>query len=95
MGTVGPGVQILARAAISPTEKGIVAMSTYYRAESGAAVLNMGTNGWVCAISNRCPWGHTFDAKAQKQVQKVTETVLKMVKSTKWPEAHIDIPARP
>ena len=95
MGTVGPGVQILARAAISPTEKGFVAMSTYYRAESGAAVLNMGTNGWVCAISNRCPWGHTFDTKAQKQVQKVTEAVLKMVKSTKWPEAHIDIPARP
>ena len=95
MRTVGPGVQVLARAVISPTEKGFVAMSTYYKAPSGAAVMNMGTNGWVCAISNRCPWGHTFDAKAQKQVQKVTEAVLKMVKSTKWPEAHIDIPARP
>jgi hypothetical protein len=95
MGTVGPGVQVLARAVISPTEKGFVAMSTYYKASSGAAVMNMGTNGWVCAISNRCPWGHTFDAKAQKQVQKVTEAVFKMVKSTKWPEAHIDIPARP
>jgi len=94
MGTVGPGVQILARAAISPTEKGFVAMSTYYRAASAAVVMNMGTNGWVCAISNRCPWGHTFDVKAQQQIQKVTETVLTRVKTAKWPVAQIDIPTR-
>lgn len=94
MGTVGPGVQVLARAAISPTEKGFVAMSTYYRADSGAAVMNMGTNGWVCAISNRCPWGHTFDLQGQKQIQKVTEAVLKTVKTSKWPVAQIDIPTR-
>jgi hypothetical protein len=95
MGTKGPGVQVLARAAISPTEKGFVAMSTYYRAASGAAVLNMGTNGWVCAISNRCPWGHTFDLQGQKQIQKVTEAILKTVKTAKWPVAQIDIPTRP
>jgi hypothetical protein len=95
MGTVGPGVQVLARAAISPTEKGFVAMSTYYTALSGAAVMNMGSNGWVCGISNRCPWGHTFDLQAQKQIQKVSEAVLKTVKTAKWPVAQIDIPTRP
>ena len=95
MGTKGPGVQILARAAISPTEKGFVAMSTYYNAPSGASVLNMGTNAWVCAIKNRCPWGHTFDSVAQKQLTTVTTEVLKTVKSSKWPVAQIDIPARP
>jgi hypothetical protein len=95
MGTIGPGVQVLARAVISPTEKGFVAMSTYYTATSGATVLNMGTNGWVCAISNRCPWGHSFDKKAQKEIQKVTEAVLTMIKTSKWPVAQIDIPARP
>jgi len=94
MGTVGPGVQVLSRAFISPTEKGFVAMSTYYTAPSGAAVMNMGTNGWVCGISNRCPWGHTFDLQAQKQIQKVTEAVLKAVKTAKWPVAQIDIPTR-
>ena len=94
MGTVGPGVQVLARAVISPTEKGFVAMSTYYSAPSGAAVMNMGTNGWVCAMSNRCPWGYTFDLQAQKQIQKVTEAVLKAVKTAKWPVAQIDIPTR-
>jgi hypothetical protein len=95
MGTKGPGIQILARAAISPTEKGFVAMSTYYTAPSGAAVMNIGTNGWVCAISNRCPWGHSFDMQAQKQIQKVTQEVLMAVKTAKWPVAQIDIPARP
>ena len=94
MGTVGPGVQVLARAAISPTEKGFVAMSTYYRAPSGAAVLNMGTNGWVCALANRCPWGHTFDSQAQSQLRKVTESVLRTVKDSKWPVAQIEIPSR-
>jgi hypothetical protein len=95
LGTIGPGVQVSARAAISPTEKGYVAMSTYYTAPSGASVLNMGTNGWVCAINNRCPWGHTFEPDTQKQIQKVTAEVLKSVKTSKWPVAQIDFPARP
>ena len=95
LGTIGPGVQISARAAISPTEKGFVAMSTYYNAPSGASVLNMGTNAWVCAIKNRCPWGHTFDSVAQKQLTTVTTEVLKTIKSSKWPVAQIDIPERP
>lgn len=95
MGTVGPGVQVLARAAISPTEKGFVAMSTYYTAPSGASVLNMGTNGWVCALANRCPWGHYFDDRTQKQIERVTEAILKTVKVSKWPVARIEIPSRP
>ena len=95
MGTVGPGVQVLARAAISPTEKGFVAMSTYYKAASGAAILNMGSNAWVCAMANRCPWGYSFDFQARNQLQKVTSAVLKAVKDSKWPVAQIDIPSRP
>jgi len=95
LGTIGPGVQVSARSAISPTEKGYVAMSTYYNAPSGASVLNMGTNGWVCAINNRCPWGHTFELDTQKQIQKVTAEVLKAVKTSNWPVAQIDFPARP
>jgi len=95
MGTIGPGVQVVARAAISPTEKGFVAMSTYYNAPSGASVMNMGTNAWVCAMKNRCPWAHTFDPEAQKQITQVTTEVLKAVKTSKWPVAQIDIPSRP
>jgi len=94
MGSKGPGVQVLARAAISPTEKGLVAMSTYYKATSGAVVLNMGTNAWVCALANTCPWGHSFDGTSQMQLQKVTLTILQRLKSSKWPLPHIDIPTR-
>ena len=94
MGTIGPGVEILARATISPTEKGFVAMSTYYSAPSGATVLNMGTNGWVCGMANRCPWGHEFDTQAQQQIKLVTSAILKVAKSGKWRPAKIDIPTR-
>ena len=94
MGAIGPGVEILARASISPTEKGFVAMSTYYNAPSGATVLNMGTNGWVCAMANRCPWGYMFDGQAQQQIKLVTATLLKAAKSGNWRAAKIDIPAR-
>ena len=97
MGTNGPGVEILARATISPTEKGFVAMSTYYSAASGAAVLNLGTNAWVCAMANRCPWGHSFDAKTVRQIRLVTAAILKQAGRERignWRVASIDIPTR-
>ena len=97
MGTIGPGIEILARATISPTEKGWVAMSTYYSAASGAGILNIGTNGWVCGLANRCPWAHRFDTATQDQIRLVTEAILKAAKRPqigKWRMAQIDIPTR-
>jgi len=98
MGTKGPGVEVLARASISPTEKGFVAMSTYYAAPSGAGVLNMGTNAWVCAMVNRCPWGHSFDVKSMQQIRQVTTAIIAQagrVKIGNWRVPQIDIPTRP
>ena len=98
MGTKGPGVQVLARATISPTEKGFVAMSTYYAAASGAGVLNLGTNAWVCALTIHCPWGHSFDAKSMQQIRQVTTAILKQAGREKignWRVPQIDIPTRP
>jgi len=98
MGTRGPGVEVLARASISPTEKGFVAMSTYYAAPSGAGVLNLGTNAWVCAMANRCPWGHSFDAKSMQQIRQVTTAIIAQAGREKignWRPALIDIPTRP
>jgi hypothetical protein len=46
-------------------------------------------------MKNRCPWGHTFGAVAQKQITQVTTEVLKAVKTSKWPVAQIDFPSRP
>lgn len=98
MGTRGPGVEVLAQSSISPTEKGFVAMSTYYAAPSGAGVLNMGTNAWVCAMVNRCPWGHSFDAKSMQQIRQVTSAIIAQAGREKignWRVPHIDIPTRP
>ena len=73
----GPAVESIARSAIFPTEKSIPAMATYYTRASGAGVLNMATNGWVCAMEDKCPWGHRFDQKTQKQIRSITENVLR------------------
>jgi hypothetical protein len=73
----GPPVETIARSSILPTEKSIPAMSTYYTRASGAGVLNMATNGWVCAMENKCPWGHRFDQVTQRQIRRVTENVLR------------------
>ncbi|MEY4337784.1 MAG: hypothetical protein RL680_679 [Actinomycetota bacterium] len=98
MGTRGPGVEVLARASISPTEKGFVAMSTYYAAPSGAGVLNLGTNAWVCAMANRCPWGYSFDTKTMQQIRQVTTAIIAQAGREKignWRTAFTDIPTRP
>jgi hypothetical protein len=73
----GPPVESIARSAILPTEKSIPAMATYYTRPSGAGILNMATNGWVCAMENKCPWGHRFDQATQKQIRRVTENILR------------------
>ena len=73
----GPPVETIARSSILPNEKSVPAMATYYTRKSGAGILNMATNGWVCAMENRCPWGHRFDEATQSQIRKVTENILK------------------
>jgi hypothetical protein len=73
----GPPVETIARSSILPNEKSVPAMATYYTRKSGAGILNMATNGWVCAMEDRCPWGHRFDKATQSQIVKVTENVLR------------------
>jgi hypothetical protein len=72
----GPPVETIARSSIAPNEKTVPAMATYYTRPSGAGILNMATNGWVCAMENRCPWGHRFDHATQLQIRRVTENIL-------------------
>jgi hypothetical protein len=72
----GPPVETVARSAIAPNEKTVPAMATYYTRPSGAGILNMATNGWVCAMEDRCPWGHRFDRATQLQISRVTDNIL-------------------
>jgi hypothetical protein len=72
----GPPVETVARSSIAPNEKSVPAMATYYTRPSGAGILNMATNGWVCAIEDKCPWGHRFDRQTQLQITRVTDNIL-------------------
>ena len=90
------GVEILA-ASPPVGDKKISAVATYYTRESGAAILNIGTNGWVCAIDNQCPWGHVFASKTRKQIAAVTGAIFEGLTRGpvgKWRPATIDIPAQ-
>ena len=93
----GPGVESLGAMNILPTEKRKIAMSTYYSAPSGAGVLNIGTNGWVCAIENLCPWGYRFSKESSDVIATVTQEILRKAATPKLGEIHpaiIDIPER-
>ena len=90
------GVEILA-ASPPVGEKKIAAVATYYTRESGAGILNIGTNGWVCAIDNECPWGRVFATSTRKQIAAVTGAIFEGLTRGplgKWRPATIDIPAQ-
>ena len=90
------GVEVLAASPPVGTQK-ISAVATYYTRESGAGILNIGTNGWVCAIDNKCPWGHVFASKTRKQIAAATNAIfdgLTRGPLGKWRMATIDIPAQ-
>ncbi len=94
----GPAVESLGVMNILPTEKRKVAISTYYSALSGAGVLNMGTNGWVCAIENVCPWGHRFSKQSSAVIRTVTQEILRKAATNKMGKTHpaiTDIAERP
>jgi hypothetical protein len=90
------GVEVLAQSPPVGTQK-IPTVATYYTRESGAGILNMGTNGWVCAIDNKCPWGHVFEIKTRRQIAAVTGAIFEGITRgplAKWRPATIDIPAQ-
>ena len=90
------GVEVLAQS--SPLgEKKIAAVATYYTRPSGAGILSIGTNGWVCAIDNKCPWGHVFAISTRRQIAIVTGAIFEGLTRGplgKWRPATIDIPAQ-
>lgn len=91
------GVEVLAASPPVGAKK-ISAVATYYTRNSGAGILNIGTNGWVCAIDNKCPWGHVFATKTSKQIAAVTGAIFEGLTRGplgKWRPATIDIPAQP
>jgi hypothetical protein len=91
-----PAVEVLA-ASSRVGERNIPAVATYYTRPSGAGILNIGTQGWVCAIDNKCPWGHVFAISTRRQIAIVTGAIFEGLTRGplgKWRPATIDIPAQ-
>ena len=69
-----PEIAVLALSTDEKDEKR--ATTTYYNNANGAGVLNLASNGWVCALENTCPWGHRFDAETVRDIRTVTAAVI-------------------
>ncbi|WP_367303733.1 N,N-dimethylformamidase beta subunit family domain-containing protein [Nocardioides panacis] len=73
-GTPRP-LQVLAHAPYSCRGVPTSAQAVYYTTPSGAAVLDVGTLRWTCALADRCPVPLT--RRTLRFVNRVTATVLR------------------
>lgn len=95
--SAGPAVESLATAEVVVQRKQAVAMATYYTSKSGAGVLNISTNGWVCSINSICPWRTKVPETTRQNLRLVTEAIL--IEAAKGPLARtrpmiVDVKAR-
>ena len=64
---------------------------TYYNSDSQAGVIDAGSNGWVCSITDSCPWTK-ISPVSSSTVSKITKTVL--IEAMKGPLGNLQ-PAQP
>ena len=74
---LGPAVEELARSVIILRGKQITSMATYYTNSQKAGILDIGSNGWSCALDNICPWHPQLPASTRIDARLVTEAILK------------------
>jgi hypothetical protein len=74
--SAGPAVESLATSEIKVHRQKAVAMATYYTAKSGAGILNISTNGWICSMAGLCPWHNTVPTSIREDVKAVTKSIL-------------------
>jgi hypothetical protein len=73
---LGPAVEELARSVIILRGKKITSMATYYTLPKGAGILDIGSNGWSCALDNICPWHPQLPSSTRIDARLVTEAIL-------------------
>ena len=73
---LGPAVEELARSVIVLRGKQIISMATYYTNSKKAGILDIGSNGWSCALDNICPWHPQIPATTRIDARLVTEAIL-------------------
>lgn len=70
---------------------------TYYTSQSSSGVIDVGTNGWVCSITNTCSWKTATTPAGRVQVATITSNLLSAAASGPLAFLHpevSDIPAR-
>ena len=72
----GPAVETLASSEIKVRGQKATAMATYYNTKSGAGVLDIGTNGWPCAMASICPWHDFVPLNVREDIRAVTLNIL-------------------
>ena len=93
----GPAVENLASAKLILNGKSLTAIATYYNNSKNAGVINISTNGWVCAIANVCPWHPAQFSETSRSVQLVTQQILESLSKGPmgiWHPALVDISKR-
>jgi len=92
----GPAVQFLTSATVTIKKKKIRVGMSYYTTGMKSGVLDVSTDGWVCAIDNVCNWGHMPPATSTA-VSAITAEILKALTIGPLGIAHpakLDIAAR-
>ena len=95
--SIGPGVEVLANAAINFHGKAVTVMATYYTNSKNAGVMDISTNGWTCAIDDICPWHPAISKDTKNDARLITIEILKGLTKGPlglWRPAIIDIQAR-
>jgi len=70
---------------------------TYYTNPSMSGVIDVGTNGWVCTITNTCSWKSTATSKSRSLIVAITNQILSAGANGPLALSHpevSDIPAR-
>ena len=94
---VGPAVETLAESSIRFRGKDVKILATYYTNARHAGVIDMSTNGWVCAIDNVCAWHPFITPATQENARLITQEILSGLTKGPlglWRTAMIDVPAR-
>lgn len=94
---IGPAVETLATSTITFHRKPVSVAATYYTNSKKAGIIDIGTNGWTCAISDVCPWHPALSPETQLDARLITEEILKGLTKGPlgaWRPAIIDIPER-
>ena len=93
----GPAIETLAESSIRFRGRNVKILATYYTNAHHAGVIDISTDGWVCALDNVCAWHPYISHSTQENARLITEEILTGLTKGPlglWRPAITDVPAR-